>query len=132
MSVGALSVTSQEITGHAQFLKNNNGYHRKRTIEVMTVCISAILVALSFACCLVTRKRRKDKEDQFTSLNTLRRNLASYENSSRGNEMDGSEYVDVFVFDLSTIISSTDDFTDANKLSEGGFGSVYKGQLNNG
>ncbi|XP_055826664.1 G-type lectin S-receptor-like serine/threonine-protein kinase At1g11410 isoform X2 [Solanum dulcamara] len=115
----------------AQFLKNN-GHHRKRTIAIVTVCISAMLIALSFACCLVIRKRRRDKEDQFTSLNTLKRNLASYENSSRCNEMDGSEQVDVLIFDLSTIISSTDDFSDANKLGEGGFGSVYKGQLNNG
>lgn len=59
-------------------------------------------------------------------MNTLTRNLAYYENSSRGIEMDGSEHVDVLIFDLSTIISSTDDFSDANKLGEGGFGSVYK------
>ncbi|XP_016463438.1 G-type lectin S-receptor-like serine/threonine-protein kinase RKS1 [Nicotiana tabacum] len=116
----------------AQFLKNSNGYHRKRTISIVTVCISAILIALSLACCLVIRNRRKDKEDKFTSLITLKRNLASYENSSRGNEIDGSEHVDVLIFDLSTIISATDDFSDANKLGEGGFGSVYKGQLNNG
>ncbi|WMV17949.1 hypothetical protein MTR67_011334 [Solanum verrucosum] len=118
----------------AQFSKNNNGYLMKRTIAIVTICIGAILIALSFACCLVIRKRRrvKDKEDQFTSLNTLTRNLASYENSSRGNEMDGREHIDVLIFDLSTIISSTDDFSDANKLGEGGFGSVYKGQLNNG
>lgn len=42
--------------------------------------------------------------------------------------MDGSEQVDVLIFDLSTIISSTDDFSDANKLGEGGFGSIYKVQ----
>lgn len=59
-------------------------------------------------------------------MNTLKRNLASYENSSRCNEMDGSEQVDVLIFDLSTIISSTDDFSNGNKLGEGGFGSVYK------
>lgn len=104
----------------------------KRTIAIVTIFIAAILMALSFACCLVIRKRKRDKEDQFTSLNTLTKNLASYENSSRGNEMDGSEQVDVLIFDLSTIISSTDDFSDANKLGEGGFGSIYKGQLSNG
>ncbi|XP_059282014.1 G-type lectin S-receptor-like serine/threonine-protein kinase At1g11410 [Lycium ferocissimum] len=117
----------------AQFLKYKNGYdHRKRTIAIVTACISTILIVLVFACCLVIRKRRKDKEDQFTSLITLKRNLASYENSSRSNEMDGSEHADVLIFDLSTITSATDDFSDANKLGEGGFGSVYKGQLNNG
>ncbi|CAN4116643.1 unnamed protein product [Withania somnifera] len=116
----------------AQFLKNKNGYDRKRTIAIVILCISAIILALAFACCMVIRKRRKAKENQFTSLNTLKRNLASYEDSSRGNEMDGSENVDLLIFDLSTITSATDDFSDANKLGEGGFGSVYKGQLSNG
>lgn len=40
--------------------------------------------------------------------------------------MDRSENVDVLIFDLSTIISSNDDFSYANKLGEGGFSSIYK------
>ncbi|KAJ4703268.1 Cysteine rich receptor like kinase [Melia azedarach] len=35
-------------------------------------------------------------------------------------------------FDFSTIRVATDDFSDANKLGQGGFGSVYKGMLSNG
>ncbi|KAL5542293.1 hypothetical protein UlMin_010003 [Ulmus minor] len=35
-------------------------------------------------------------------------------------------------FDLSTIKAATDDFSDANKLGQGGFGVVYKGTLPNG
>lgn len=33
---------------------------------------------------------------------------------------------DLPCFDLSTIAAATDNFSDANKLGEGGFGSVYK------
>ncbi|KAL5542290.1 hypothetical protein UlMin_010000, partial [Ulmus minor] len=35
-------------------------------------------------------------------------------------------------FDLSTIKAATDDFSDVNKLGQGGFGVVYKGTLPNG
>ncbi|XP_057728587.1 G-type lectin S-receptor-like serine/threonine-protein kinase SD1-1 [Arachis stenosperma] len=36
------------------------------------------------------------------------------------------------LFDLSRIIVATDNFSPINKLGEGGFGSVYKGILNDG
>ncbi|XP_068322763.1 cysteine-rich receptor-like protein kinase 26 isoform X2 [Pyrus communis] len=35
-------------------------------------------------------------------------------------------------YDFETIKSATDDFSDANKLGQGGFGAVYKGRLPNG
>ncbi|KAF3946766.1 hypothetical protein CMV_027002 [Castanea mollissima] len=35
-------------------------------------------------------------------------------------------------FNLSTILTATNNFSDANKLGEGGFGPVYKGKLING
>ncbi|XP_059444351.1 G-type lectin S-receptor-like serine/threonine-protein kinase RKS1 isoform X2 [Corylus avellana] len=38
---------------------------------------------------------------------------------------------DLPFFDLSIIVAATDNFSDANKLGEGGFGSVYKGLLDN-
>ncbi|XP_050369505.1 G-type lectin S-receptor-like serine/threonine-protein kinase RKS1 [Argentina anserina] len=42
-----------------------------------------------------------------------------------------SRHPDLQLFHLSTIIAATDDFSLANKLGEGGFGSVYVGQLSN-
>lgn len=51
--------------------------------------------------------------------------LASY--GRRAEEMEGSgTSVEVSIFDLSTIVSATEDFSLANKLGEGGFGAVYK------
>lgn len=40
--------------------------------------------------------------------------------------MDESEQTEISIFDLSTISNATDNFSVANKLGEGGFGSVYK------
>ncbi|CAL8992192.1 unnamed protein product [Prunus brigantina] len=40
--------------------------------------------------------------------------------------------VESLQYDFETIRSATDDFSDANKLGQGGFGAVYKGRLANG
>lgn len=43
-----------------------------------------------------------------------------------------TRYPDIPIYDLSTLISATSNFSEANKLGEGGFGSVYKGRLEDG
>lgn len=47
--------------------------------------------------------------------------------SKNNPEVDETEStVDVKVYSLNTIISATENFSSANKVGEGGFGSVYK------
>lgn len=52
----------------------------------------------------------------------------SVHSTSKNNpEVDETEStVDVKVYSLNTIISATENFSSANKVGEGGFGSVYK------
>ncbi|KAF5944960.1 hypothetical protein HYC85_019037 [Camellia sinensis] len=45
---------------------------------------------------------------------------------------DASQSVDSLRFDFATIRVATNDFSNANKLGQGGFGWVYKGKLSNG
>ncbi|XP_040375569.1 putative G-type lectin S-receptor-like serine/threonine-protein kinase At1g61610 [Rosa chinensis] len=45
---------------------------------------------------------------------------------------DGEMNQDLAFFDVNSIVVATDNFSIANKLGEGGFGSVYKGLLANG
>ncbi|XP_030939533.1 G-type lectin S-receptor-like serine/threonine-protein kinase At1g11410 [Quercus lobata] len=56
----------------------------------------------------------------------------NFEDSPSRREFDGSKRNSSFpVFDLRTIIAATDNFSAANELGKGGFGSVYKGLLQN-
>ncbi|KAJ8549673.1 hypothetical protein K7X08_033380 [Anisodus acutangulus] len=102
----------------AQLSKNSNSHNRKRVIEILVGSAAAITLALSSVYCLVINKRRNDKKRS--------KSLASYEG------MDESEHAEISIFDLSTITNATENFSDANKLGTGGFGSVYKGHLKDG
>lgn len=39
---------------------------------------------------------------------------------------ENEKLIDVPFYDLESILSATDNFSDANKLGQGGFGPVYK------
>ncbi|CAL5410951.1 unnamed protein product [Camellia sinensis] len=80
---------------------------------VVSIGGSVLLVILGF--CLIFRKRKK-KYDVI-------------ESDMIGNEISA---VQSLQFDLATIQVVTNNFTDDNKIGEGGFGSVYKGILSNG
>ncbi|KAM4099760.1 hypothetical protein ACB094_05G015900 [Castanea mollissima] len=60
-------------------------------------------------------------------------NFASTKVSFEGHELeDSSTHPDLPIFDLSCIVAATENFSPTNKLGQGGFGSVFKGQLSNG
>ena len=47
-----------------------------------------------------------------------------------GNELEeSSRHPDLLIFDLGCIVAATDNFSPINKLGQGGFGSVFKVQL---
>ncbi|KAK3433295.1 hypothetical protein EUGRSUZ_D00886 [Eucalyptus grandis] len=58
-----------------------------------------------------------------------------YGSSSKGLEVldsEGRRKIDIPVFDFETVAAATSNFSFANKLGQGGFGSVYKGVMNDG
>ncbi|CAL8164020.1 unnamed protein product [Prunus armeniaca] len=87
-------------------------------IIVVPIVVSVVLIVIFFCICLRVRRTKKKLET--------------------GKLIPGSDDTDEIrsaeslQFDLATIRVSTDDFSEANKLGEGGFGSVYRGRLLNG
>ncbi|KAM1384770.1 hypothetical protein EV1_036536 [Malus domestica] len=90
---------------------------KSRTVIIIVVPILASLVLVMFMCiCLRVRKAKK----KFQS------------NLIPGEDADEIESAESLQFSFDTIRIATDDFSEANKLGQGGFGSVYKGRLLNG
>ncbi|KAI3677008.1 hypothetical protein L1987_86626 [Smallanthus sonchifolius] len=84
--------------------------------------IAAAFFLCIFICCYIKKKKAKRNESEggFRFINRLK----FLEGSLM--EKDMGKNVDLDVFDLSTIVDATDNFSPSNKLGEGGFGSVYK------
>lgn len=71
--------------------------------------------------CFTTEKRQSMYNNSVTMTSPYN------EDSPSRRELDGStKNSDLPLFELSTIVAATDNFSIANKLGEGGFGSVYK------
>ncbi|XP_059459125.1 G-type lectin S-receptor-like serine/threonine-protein kinase RKS1 [Corylus avellana] len=74
------------------------------------------------------RKTKGKRQNKYAP--TVASSSTYFDESSR--ELDEStRNSDLPFFDLSIIVAATDNFSVANKLGEGGFGSVYKGLLDN-
>ncbi|XP_058092182.1 cysteine-rich receptor-like protein kinase 44 isoform X2 [Magnolia sinica] len=81
-----------------------------RTAIIMVVPIVVVVVLIfAIATCFLRRKKKKPLIDH-----RIERNEES------------------LLFDLGTIRAATDDFSEDNKLGEGGFGAVYKGRHSDG
>ncbi|XP_019169091.1 PREDICTED: G-type lectin S-receptor-like serine/threonine-protein kinase At1g11410 [Ipomoea nil] len=106
----------------SDLVKKSKGLRGKRLIVTMIVPIAAVILML--CCCLVMKIRKGKRLQSKTS-------LQSEWSSEMGKDVDDTAPADVLMYDLNTIRAATDNFSAANKLGEGGFGSVYKGKLQN-
>ncbi|TKW26580.1 hypothetical protein SEVIR_3G199400v4 [Setaria viridis] len=98
----------------------SNGSSRTVTTALLVSIPVAVglLVLLLVSACLCKRNRKPRKHVPVAS------NM-----HSDAEEMRSSESL---LYDLSTLRAATDNFSEENKLGEGGFGHVYKGTLQNG
>ncbi|BFG35430.1 hypothetical protein CerSpe_217040 [Prunus speciosa] len=87
-------------------------------IIVVPIVVSVVLIVIFF--CIYLRVRGKKKKLETRKL---------LPGSDDTDEIGSAESLQ---FDLATIRVSTDDFSEANKLGQGGFGFVYRGRLLNG
>ncbi|KEH38828.1 S-locus lectin kinase family protein [Medicago truncatula] len=99
------------------------GLNKKKLAGILVGCIVFIAIILIILVVSIHRVRRKklDKPGKNYDFN-LKNHTDNKEN----------EEIDIPIFDLSIIANSTNNFSVDNKLGEGGFGPVYKGNLENG
>lgn len=88
-----------------------------KVIIGITVPVAVLALLLVAGVCVLLSKRAKKKPDG-----------SNVESVS----VDFTESAESLKYDFSLLQSATNNFSDANKLGQGGFGGVYKGKLSNG
>ncbi|KAM6549120.1 hypothetical protein CsatB_020796 [Cannabis sativa] len=117
--------------------RNNKGRMvlKSKILYVILGIIAAIVLISSIACYgyYQRRKQTKRKGDKMITWGKqdTEKQIANFIKSGQFRE-DEREGIDVPFVALEIIVVATDNFSDANKLGEGGFGPVYKGKFPGG
>uniref|UniRef100_A0A0R0EBK6 Uncharacterized protein n=1 Tax=Glycine max TaxID=3847 RepID=A0A0R0EBK6_SOYBN len=84
-------------------------------VTVISIVVPTVVVVLLICLCLYLRRRK------------ARKNLVKEDEVE-----DEIKIAESLQFNFNTIQVATEDFSDSNKLGQGGFGAVYRGRLSNG
>ncbi|XP_062013326.1 G-type lectin S-receptor-like serine/threonine-protein kinase At1g11410 isoform X2 [Rosa rugosa] len=122
-------VDSIELAKYAK--KSNGSLSKKGKLAIAITSILVFFLVSSIAYCSVKMKRKGKERPNLFSFGATR--SIYLENSPCRTDPDDSGLKsDLPFFDLSTISAATKNFSNSNRLGEGGFGPVYKGVLSNG
>ncbi|KAL3742008.1 hypothetical protein ACJRO7_017485 [Eucalyptus globulus] len=113
-------------------------YRKRSTLVnkamVTTISVSALALLLlgSLMYCLMSkRKRDTRRRNHNVSVTTSLTNFDVLTGLKDFNR-EGRPKTDLPFFDFGTVAAATSNFSSVNELGQGGFGSVYKGMMNNG
>ncbi|KAK1421234.1 hypothetical protein QVD17_23419 [Tagetes erecta] len=118
-----------------EYKSEPNSNKKRRTIIVVGSISSSILVMvmLGIAIAYVWRKKTTFLVEAPDGLDqTTDKVYYSMKSQDDGNDDNDSNITELSYYSLAQILKSTDDFSNENKLGEGGFGSVYMGVLDDG
>ncbi|TQE01503.1 hypothetical protein C1H46_012866 [Malus baccata] len=116
--------------------KSGGGYFsgRRRLAIILVVSISVASLLILAVLYWFRKRSRKGRggEPRFLK-DPAASGVRSYEDLPIKNEVDEHRGdTDLPFFDLTTVVAATENFSSANKLGHGGFGTVYKGCLADG
>ncbi|KAF1874915.1 hypothetical protein Lal_00007531 [Lupinus albus] len=118
-------VDKLELAKYAKHPYGSLGKKGVLAISSVSICLLIFMVVI-FCYWFVKAKNQWQRRDRKYSFRL------SLEDSPSLHEFNNTNNSDLPFFDLSSIAAATDNFSTDNKLGQGGFGSVYKGQLSNG
>ncbi|KAG7987961.1 hypothetical protein I3843_03G161000 [Carya illinoinensis] len=112
--------------------------HYRRLIVLGTIAV--IILIIMILCFVYYLKRRRVANRNDSRSNQGNQTLNMYDTERRIKDLISSaefkeedkKGIDVPFFDLPSILAATDNFSEANKLGQGGFGPVYKGKFSGG
>ncbi|XP_062160662.1 cysteine-rich receptor-like protein kinase 25 isoform X2 [Alnus glutinosa] len=125
----------QPVPEAPQPLPDNGGGGGKNTTKIVVITVTSIAVVAAllgfwYYSSFCRRKRNEEEEIMLGNGEALP-SIYFMGGSIHARDQDNSTG-EMHYFDLSTMQAATNNFSDANKLGEGGFGPVYKGKLING
>ncbi|KAL6206088.1 hypothetical protein ACLB2K_023337 [Fragaria x ananassa] len=94
-------------------------------ISVAIVLLALVLCSM----CYLIRRRKLAAENQRKIQDTLNMMNSNRPTNANGLQNDGKRGHDLSVFSYASIAAATCNFSDKNKLGQGGFGPVYKGKF---
>ncbi|GMP75298.1 hypothetical protein CsSME_00032446 [Camellia sinensis var. sinensis] len=111
-----------------------NGQRKKITVAMLVTGATTFVLAGLAAGCYVIRRQRSNgtQKDEERSQSALLHELANSPSVAINQEGQFVSSQELPFMELATIMAATDNFSDSNKLGQGGFGIVYKGVLSDG
>ncbi|CAL5410925.1 unnamed protein product [Camellia sinensis] len=111
-----------------------NGQRKKITVAMLVTGATTFVLAGLAAGCYVIRRQRSNgtQKDEERSQSALLHELANPPSVAINQEGEFVSSQELPFMELATIMAATDNFSDSNKLGQGGFGTVYKGVLSDG
>ncbi|XP_050210217.1 G-type lectin S-receptor-like serine/threonine-protein kinase At1g11410 isoform X2 [Mercurialis annua] len=113
---------------------------KKNMVSILAVSVASAWFMLILFAFLLLKKKRKTVSDKWKKRfgETFGNSFRQIDAAAANEEGDSRSPLDIALYNLSTILAATHNFSPANKLGQGGFGSVYKvynslqGRLDNG